>query len=137
VITSTLVFEPGGQVKSYAGGYADWARRGKRLVEMDNPHRSKSNEQPTLRNGAEPTSATPKSATGKLSYKFKRELEQLPDRIEALENEIATLEIQTTQLEFYARPYEQVQPLLEKLKTKRDELEHAVDRWAELEAQQL
>jgi ABC transport system ATP-binding/permease protein len=137
VITSTLVFEPGGQVKSYAGGYADWARRGKRLVEMDNPHRSKSNEQPTLRNGAEPTSATPKSAAGKLSYKFKRELEQLPDRIEALENEIATLEIQTTQLEFYARPYEQVQPLLEKLKTKRDELEHAVDRWAELEAQQL
>lgn len=131
VITSTLVFEPEGQVRSYAGGYSDWARRGRRLSEMDDPHPLKGKGRPGKE--AEHTDTSPK----KLSYKFKRELEQLPGRIDALENEIAGLEMQVTEPEFYTCAFEQVQRVLEQLKTKKNELERAVDRWAELESQQV
>lgn len=133
VITSTLVFEPGGKVRSYVGGFSDWARRGRRLAEKDDPNPAGIGIQRTSDKGADRTSAPPETSSRKLSYKFQRELEKLPDRIESLESEIATLESQTAAPEFYTQTFEQVQPVLDKLRTKKDELELAVDRWAELE----
>ena len=133
VITSTLVFEPGGKVRSYVGGFSDWSRRGRRLAEKDDPNPAGIGIQRTSDKGADRTSAPPETSSRKLSYKFQRELEKLPDRIESLESEIATLESQTAAPEFYTQTFEQVQPLLDKLRTKKDELELAVDRWAELE----
>jgi len=133
VITSTLVFEPGGKVRSYVGGFSDWSRRGRRLAEKDDPNPAGIGIQRTSDKGADRTSAPPETSSRKLSYKFQRELEKLPDRIESLESEIATLESQTAAPEFYTQTFEQVQPVLDKLRTKKDELELAVDRWAELE----
>jgi ATP-binding cassette subfamily F protein uup len=136
VITSTLVFEPGGKVRSYVGGFSDWARRGRQLAEKDDPNRADTKNQRAPEN-ANRTDAPSESAPKKLSYRFQRELEQLPGRIETLEKEITALESQTADPEFYAQPFEQAQPVLDRLKMKKDELERAVDRWAELESQQL
>ena len=36
-MTSTLVFEEDGSLQEYAGGYKDWERRGKHLLETDTP----------------------------------------------------------------------------------------------------
>jgi ABC transport system ATP-binding/permease protein len=137
VITSTLVFEPGSQVRSYVGGYSDWAQRGRRLAEMDDPRQTKTKRRLASDPDAARATISPGDPPKKLSYKFQRELEQLPDRIEALENEIAALEAQTNMPEFYAQPFEQVQPVLARLSIKKDELEKAVERWAALEEQQL
>jgi len=133
VITSTLVFEPGGKVRSYVGGFSDWTRRGRRLAEKDDPNRAGIGTQRAADNGADRTSAPAGNPPRKLSYKFQRELEKLPAHIETLETEIAALESQTAAPEFYAQPFDQVQPMLDELKTKKDELELAVERWAELE----
>jgi hypothetical protein len=47
------------------------------------------------------------------------------------------LEAQTAAPKFYAQSFKQAQPVLERLKTKKDELKRAMKRWAELESQQL
>ena len=72
----------------------------------------------------------------KLSYKLKIELEQLPDKIEALEREVAGLEEQTVHPDFYTQPFDKVQPILDRLTSKQSELEQAIDRWSELEIMQ-
>ena len=41
VVSSVLVFEDNGKIEQYPGGYSDWAARGRKLAETDNPNRSK------------------------------------------------------------------------------------------------
>jgi len=131
VVTSVLVFEPGGRIKEYIGGYSDWERKGRALRERDEPGRSAGG---TKASGKRPARQRP--AQGKLSYKDKRELEALPDRIETLENEVAALQEQVNDPGFYDRPYEEYESVLKTLQTRERELETAVDRWSELESEQ-
>jgi ATP-binding cassette subfamily F protein uup len=129
VITSTLVFENTGKVQPYVGGYSDWLRRGRSLTETDNPTKTK-------RRTNDPTTDSQDEKVNqqkKLSYKLKLELERLPDRIEALEKEVAELEEQTAHPDFYTRPFDKVRPILDQLTAKKSELEQAIDRWSELE----
>jgi ATP-binding cassette subfamily F protein uup len=132
VVTSTLVFEDSGKVQAYAGGYSDWLRQGKTLTEADDPNRS---GRRTKMSALEPRSGREKKRT-KLSYKLKLELEQLPDRIDALEKEVAELEEQADHPDFYTRPYEEVQPILDRLSAQKSVLEEAVERWSKLETLQ-
>ncbi|MDH3491167.1 MAG: ATP-binding cassette domain-containing protein, partial [Gammaproteobacteria bacterium] len=37
VVTSTVVFEDGGNIQEYVGGYSDWVRQGHTLAETDSP----------------------------------------------------------------------------------------------------
>jgi ATP-binding cassette subfamily F protein uup len=140
VVTSTLVFEENGEVLRYPGGYSDWLRQGKRLAAKDEPLVTR--EAPAKREFVEPKSDTDK-ATGdagrrvaKLSYKLQLELDQLPARIETMETEIAALEAETSAGDFYSRPFEQIQPLLDALAAKREALDVAMARWDELETMQ-
>ncbi len=77
VVTSTLVLEGGGRVGEYAGGYTDWLRQRPAPAAPPPPKR------PT------PPAPAPKAREKKrkLSYNEARELEALPDRIDALERE--------------------------------------------------
>jgi ATP-binding cassette subfamily F protein uup len=128
VVTSTLVFEDAGKVQAYAGGYSDWLRRGRSLTETDKLKRTR------LPRGPTSDSKEEKGNQGKkLSYKLKLELEQLPDKIEALEKEVADLEEQTVHPDFYTQPFDKVQPVLDRLTGKQSELEQAIERWSELE----
>jgi ATP-binding cassette subfamily F protein uup len=79
VVTSTLVFEGGGRVAEYAGGYADWVRQ--RLAAAA-PVPSAAPKRPIATSGTK-SAAKPK----KLSYRETAELAELPDRIDALERE--------------------------------------------------
>lgn len=80
VVTSTLVFEGGGQVNEYVGGYTDWLRQRKvpetvaaapRRVEAVAPAKSEKKK--------------------KLSFNEQKELAALPDRIDVLETERTSL----------------------------------------------
>lgn len=79
VVTSTLVFEGGGRVTEYAGGYTDWVRQ--RPVPPA----------PTTPSTAKPAPARPPAPRAhrpkKLSSRETTELAELPDRIDALERE--------------------------------------------------
>ena len=69
----------------------------------------------------------------KLSYKYKRELDQLPQRIRSLEQEIEALHEQVSAPDFYQGDPEEVQRVLERLSRTEGDLESAMERWVELE----
>jgi ATP-binding cassette subfamily F protein uup len=80
VVTSTLVFEGGGRIGEFVGGYSDWVRQRK-------PAES---AQPKRVVAPPPAAKTPNKAPAKkrkLSFKETGELSALPDRIDALERE--------------------------------------------------
>jgi ATP-binding cassette subfamily F protein uup len=77
VVTSTIVFEGGGRLQEYAGGYDDWLEQ--RPVVAPGKGGKKAAGKPR------PQAAAP--APRKLAFKESRELEGLPKKIEELEAE--------------------------------------------------
>jgi ATP-binding cassette subfamily F protein uup len=125
VVDKILVFEAGGNIVEYAGGYSDWERRGRRLSEVDRPAAATDAEsQAPDRRIKEPT---------KLSYRDQRELESLPGEIESLEAEIAALQASISAPDFYAGAYEETRPVLDLLEKKIAALDSRTERWLELE----
>ena len=129
VITSTLVFEADGSIQEYAGGYSDWARRGKELAEADNPNVKKRSQRGRRKS---PDRQRPK----KLGFKEQRELEQLPSAIQQLEATVAGLEEQISAPDFYSQDHVEVEKVLTQLKEDHATLDRAIERWAELEQRQ-
>ncbi len=127
VVDKVLVFEPGGRVVEYAGGWSDWERRGRALAESDEPTGRKAGP------GTEPGREKPKAAPTKLSYKDQRELEALPGEIEALEQAVAELETRVADPDFYTQPWETTQPVLDELAARHTEHDALTARWLELE----
>ena len=132
VVTSTLVFEAGGHIQRYAGGYSDWLKQGKRLQEDEAPLPGAGIKPAVSGTQVQAAAKTKKSA--KLSYKLQLELDGLPDRIDAVETAIVQLQQQTHSEEFYNQPYDTVRTILEQAAQKEAELEQLMQRWNELEA---
>jgi len=132
VVDKILVFEAGGRIVEYAGGYSDWARRGRELAQMDAPGA------PAAAGGAAAGKSAPRPAPrrSKLGYQEQRELDALPGRIESLEAEITALEARIAMPDFYTQPWEKTQPTLDALAAKNAEHDCLAERWLELEARQ-
>ena len=123
VVTSTFVLEGDGEVRSYPGGYADYvAQRGRR---EEKPAQAAAPVQPKV--------ATPQPQSKKLSYKEQRELDALPERIDSLEKELASIREALADGTIYRSDPAKAQSLTESLPLAEAELEAAVERWAELE----
>ncbi len=130
VVTSILVFEEGGEIERYVGGYSDWLKHGRKLAVRDDANADKRREQ------AEAQRARPRP-NQKLSYKLQRELDALPGQIEALETRVAALESDVAAEGFYDQPFdEKVKPALDALEASKAELDQAIARWDELETMQ-
>ncbi len=140
VVSSVLVFEQNGRIEPYPGGYSDWAARGRKLAETDNPNRGKPRNEPAPAVVAKPAAApapAPQPPTpAKLSYKLKSELEQLPGKIESQEATVAALTADTTEPGFYQRPHQETQEVLNQLVAAQTALEVLYERWTALEALQ-
>src|SRR6185369_15883582 len=80
VVTSTLVFEGGGRISEFVGGYSDWVRQ-RKPAESAQPKRA----------AAPQTAAKAPTKKRKLTFKETSELSALPDRIDALERERETV----------------------------------------------
>ncbi|WP_227370804.1 ATP-binding cassette domain-containing protein [Halomonas sp. M20] len=143
VVTEVLAFEGEGRVHEYVGGYSDWVRQGGKLPpapwDFDANVVSKKAKSDT---GSEVSANTSKAAAeparkkgSKLSYKVQRELDSLPSTIEALEAEVAAFEAQVGDPGFYQQEGDDVTRVLEALAAKQAELDAAMERWMELEAQ--
>ena len=128
VVTSILVFEAKKGVQEYVGGYSDWVKRGIALTENDVPQEIRNHSK-----AKDLQSGNQNNKTKKLSYMLQRELDELPDKIESLENDIDFLQEQIAQPEFYDREYDETRDVLETLAKKQTELDAAMMRWAELE----
>jgi ATP-binding cassette subfamily F protein uup len=131
VVTSTLVFEGGGRIGEYVGGFSDWLRQ------RPPPARSAAPQPPAVQTPGTDTEVTPqrnKTQAKKLSYKDQRELDALPGRIESLESEQSRLESMVSDAGFYRQPPDTIAGTLARLEALRSELETCYGRWEELES---
>ena len=125
VVTSTLVFESGGHVQEYVGGYEDWLRqRGTREMapEAQLERAERTAELPVA-------IATRKKPT----YREQKELDQLPVQIEALEREHAHVTASIADPHFYRQPADSITHTLARLEALKNELHDAYARWEELD----
>ena len=88
VVTSTIAFEGDGKVVEYVGGYDDWLRQ-RSQPETVVPARKLVREKPK------------KEGPRRLTFKERKELEELPGLIEALEKEQAVLHERMADPAFY------------------------------------
>ena len=131
VVTSLLVLEGDGVVSEHAGGYSDWEARGFSLAAAAAKEEAKAAD---AERGSTQRTA-PQPSQRKLSYKERRELEGLPARIEALEQQQSELEQVTSSPQFYAGDHAEVEQVLAELAAVQLELETTFERWAELEGE--
>jgi ATP-binding cassette subfamily F protein uup len=122
VVTSTLVFEGGGRVSEYVGGYSDWLR-----------------QRPPADVGARasvkpPAAPRVKERLRRLTYKETHELEALPRRIETLETEHKELVEAMADPGLYRRGGAEVAAARERLASVEGELARAYERWEALES---
>ncbi|MCB1734836.1 MAG: ATP-binding cassette domain-containing protein [Gammaproteobacteria bacterium] len=130
VVTSSLVFEGGGLIGEYVGGYSD--------VERQSPGWRDAvpvNDEPTPKPEARPVekSQTAAQPTKKRSYKDQREYDALPAQIEKLDAGIETLEAAIAAPEFYQQDKAKIAAELARLEALQVELERCYERWAALE----
>ena len=130
VVTSTIVFEENGELREYVGGYSDWLRQGKALAEVDDPNIDSGVASARAESRA-------KQIPKKLSYNEQRELNQLPQQIESLESKVDSLLEKISASDFYSQDHDATGPVLQEFSESQQTLDLALERWTELEDQQL
>ena len=126
VVTSTFALEGDGSVRQFPGGYDDYVRqRGTAPAHAGSAHEEKREKPPRCAGGAA-------AGDRKLSYNERRELDALPDKIAALEGELAEIRGVLADSAVYRDDPIRAKALGARLPCAEAELEAAVDRWAEL-----
>ncbi|MEN6624339.1 MAG: ATP-binding cassette domain-containing protein, partial [Smithella sp.] len=126
VVTSVIAFERDGKLQEYVGGYDDWIV--KRTVPTE-PEKAKIKNE-TQKKGIEKLP----SQKRKLSFKEMRELEELPQKIENMEEEKQRLNSLLSSPEFYAcRDVADIKTSNDRLACLDVQLDYAYQRWEELE----
>jgi len=120
VVTSSLILDGKGKIEEIIGGYDDWLATQK---------------QPDAKPKEKAVKKTRKTERArKLSFKEKRELEQLPETIDSLETEQTSIHEQMADPEIYKTDNGAlVSQMKERLQDLETELEAAYKRWEELD----
>jgi ATP-binding cassette subfamily F protein uup len=130
VVTSTLVFEGGGRVNEYVGGYTDWLNQPKIGSPNGAPKNAPANGSAKI---PVPTASAAVRKARKLSYNEQRELTQLPQQIQRLEAEQSQLQAWVSDPQAFSADRERAETALRRLQTLSTELESCYSRWDELE----
>ncbi len=130
VVTSTLVFEGGGRLGDYVGGYTDWQNERKKMASRGSEHAGGSSPS---REQARSHKNTVKLGK-KLSGKEQKEAETLPAKIEALEKEQTELTAKLADPAFYKKEAAKFAEVKRRLELVEKEHAAAFARWEELEA---
>ena len=135
VVSSTLIFKPGGIIQEFVGGFEDWLRQGGAIEQMVKSvtATAKANEPKEPKKQPTPV-ATP--VKKKLSYKLQRELDQLPEAIEKLEQEQQLLEEKASDPDFYKGDIAEANKTLQKITELAALIEEKMERWETLDAMQ-
>jgi ATP-binding cassette subfamily F protein uup len=120
IVSSTIVMEGEAVIEQYIGGYDDYLRQRSEQLEQKN----KAKTTTTVAN-------KPKKVQTKLSYKEQQQLNELPRKIEDLENSITTSQEQLSDPTFYQNP--DAQNITIELSKMELELEQMYDKWSELD----
>ncbi len=132
-VTSCWRFAGHGIVEEHIGGYQDMQEtllRQQQQFKAIEAKKAKSVESSKSEVKSKPKAS---SGKGKLSYKLKLELEELPAKLDALEQQVEVLQEQVNQPDFFSQPSDVTQQALSDLTGAEQALEQALARWEELE----
>jgi ABC transport system ATP-binding/permease protein len=120
IVTSTLVFEGGGKISEYVGDYDDWVRQRPALSPMVKPEKK-----PSPIKKIEPKK--------QLTFDERRELKNLPKKIEKIEIEQKQLHQKMADPDFYKKDKTTIVHMQIQLSALEDELKNLYQRWEELD----
>jgi len=141
IVSSVIAFEGRGNVLEYVGGYDDWLRQGGQWTQADElPAAVAAAAAPAIEpkkvEVAEVASSKAPVKLKKLSYKFQKEFDELPKKIEVIEKQLNELQAVTTANDFYSQTAAVVEQKLQELAKLQQQLDDCFERWAELEDMQ-
>jgi len=137
IATSTIVLEGEGKLSEYVGGYSDYlsysASKKDNSRTTGNSQKKSSNTQSQSTGKTDTDKSAAKKAV-KLSYKIQRELDELPGKIEKLEDQKTSIEEQLADSAVFkdAIKLQEVQTQYTDIQS---QLNNAYSRWEELEEQ--
>ena len=110
-------------MNEYVGGYSDWQKQ----LRKENENRSEPiNDAPIKKPLQKPPS---KKNTKRLGFNERQELDDIPDRIEALERELEELTVQMGAADFYSQDGDVIKLAGQRLSELNEELEAVYLRW--------
>ena len=127
--TKTLVLNQKHKVIKINGGYTDYVSQ---IKETENKKIKKSSHSKQKYNN-KPGEKLQLNCKNKLSYKYKRELDLLPQEISNLEDDIKELETILSKDNFYNTNKKDFYNITEALKVKQITLDEKMQRWIELD----
>ena len=127
-VTSLMVFEEGGKINEYVGGYSDWSAKGGKLLAIGESISSGENKKKSSNQNITPT----KESKG-LSRTEQKELEQSLRLIEKLEITKSELEELLALPNFYDNPEIDVEDVLQRISNNQKDLESTYRQWERLE----
>ena len=128
VVTSLMVFEEGGKINEYVGGYSDWSAKGGKLLAIGESISSGENKKKSSNQNINPA----KESKG-LSRTEQKELEQSLRLIEKLEITKSELEELLALPNFYDNPEIDVEDVLQRISNNQKDLESTYRQWERLE----
>jgi ATP-binding cassette subfamily F protein uup len=124
LVTRTLVFNSEGNIIDFAGGYEDYREHHKpKIAKAVRPAAKKLEDEPRASNS---------SSGKKLSYKYQRRLEVIPDIIKELEGKIRTIETRLQDPNLYLENPEEFNKLTYQLEANRKEIDAIESEWLEI-----
>ncbi|AJP57057.1 ABC transporter ATP-binding protein [Pandoraea vervacti] len=132
VVTSVIAAEGDGNWREYVGGFTDWQVQSERSAAL-------AAQRAPAEEAVKETASAPKRGTNrtvKLSYKEQRELDGLPARIAALENEQKEAAAKIEDGAIFVKDPAAGAALSERFEAIELELLEALERWEVLEAKQ-
>ena len=139
IVSSVIAFEGRGNVLEYVGGYDDWIRQGGKWTQADElptAPASKPTIAPQKPETAELANTKAPTKLKKLSYKFQKEFDELPQKIELIETKLNELHAAAAASDFYNQAPAVVEQKLQELAQVQQQLDDCFERWAELEDMQ-
>jgi len=129
VVTNTLVFEGDALVREYYGGYDDWLAQ-RAAIEGSAPAAS---VKPTATASQEKPKPGVTAKVRRRSFREQQEMEQLPKRIEKLEQELQSLHATMASPSFYQQDKLEIAKATQRLADIDQELSTCFERWELLE----
>lgn len=130
VVTDTWAFMGDAVVEEFVGGYQDWLRQTEhRRGKTVNKSTTSIEKVEIAQNKEKATKPKPK-----LSYNEQRELEALPSKIAALEQEQQLLQHKLNDSNFYVNSPKEVVIVNQRLAVIDEELLTLLERWTQLES---
>lgn len=131
--TECYMFEGNGVVNKYVGGFFDAKQQQANFWATKAAQENSKQVAPKTQENVVKNDRTSKPKAVKLSYKEQRELEQLPQLLEELEEKLTALQAEVGEPEFFQQAHEVTDAKLKALADTEAELEAAFLRWEELE----